>query len=141
MAFIPPFDETKEFVTAGPFRAAGRAWGKGFIFDKSTVNPKTLRLLYEGHKLITTDHPRAAKLLGKKHSNVPPVPKPVQPASERRAVARKQAEEEKTEDAKVAKLMKLSKAELLKRGSGLETVKKSMNKTEIATALVRHGAS
>lgn len=129
--YQPSFDPDKDFVTAAPFRANGIAWGKGFPFDKSTVTERVLRLLYEGHKLVFADDPRAAKLLSGFHRAVRgPEPVPAAPAP---TVADE-------ENAKVQRLSnRHNKTKLLELAKGIKGIGPSMSKTQIATALVRSG--
>jgi hypothetical protein len=54
---LEPFDPSRDFVCLAPFRAGGHAWGRKQPFDRALVNERTLRLLYESHKIGYADGP------------------------------------------------------------------------------------
>lgn len=145
---LAKFDPSKDFVTAAPLRAAGKAWGKGFPFDKNSIDPRTLRLLYEQRKLVYADGPEAERLIGRIHNiaaRTPAAVPEVWPGLAKALgtnpdqVENSKAEAE-TEAAAVKRLVDgNSHAKLLEKASGIAGVKKSMKKAQIATVLVRHG--
>lgn len=57
MAFIrkPEFDPTRDFVCGTFFRAGGVAHERGAPFPKNLVDVRTLRLLYDAHKIAFAD--------------------------------------------------------------------------------------
>lgn len=137
--WLPPFDATKEFVTAAPFRAAGIPYGKGFPFDKESVSERVLGQLYDQRKIVPADTEKGQRLLkrvqrpGKpvvlKPTPPPPPPPPSTP----------ETEEADALEVRIEKLTaKYSHAQLLQRAADIPGVKKSFKKVELATALVKH---
>lgn len=133
--YLAPFDPSREFVTQAAFRANGIIWGRGYKFDKNTVDARTLRLLYEGRRIIYDDDPRAIKLLSAKgaaagagavaKSGETPSPRPDPQEAEDKAVEALKA--------------RYSKTDLLTKAADIAGVKRSMTKDELARALVRSG--
>lgn len=127
MAAKPRFDPTREFVTLAPFLASGRMVQRGVRFDKALVSTRTLRLLYDGHKVAYDDDPKAVRLLHK--SGGAGRPKPAVTVSPL------------TEDQRIAALVeKHDKKELLAQAKGIPGIKVTMRKDELARALVRNAA-
>jgi hypothetical protein len=135
---LEKFDPSREFVTAAAFRANGQAWGKGFPFDKLSIDVRTLRLLYEQRKLVYAESETAKRLLRLPVAppEIPTVATPVQRA-QAQAVAQSNTESE----AKLVEKLTAAntKAQLLAKAKGLAGVNAKDNKTAIATVLVRHG--
>ena len=131
--YLEPFDPKREFVTQAAFRANGKIWGRGYRFDKSSVDLRTLRLLYEGRRIIYDDSPRAVKLLSiTEGGRVKATKAGGKLASPSPVIL--------TEDEKVARLMQRhGKVDLLAMASDIPGVKRSMSKEELARTLVRSG--
>lgn len=118
---LPPFDPSKEFVTQTAFRAAGVAWGKGFVFDKDSVSTRILGLLYSQRKIIYADDPRAEKLLSRFGTG-------------------RAAPVQLTEDEQIRRLEgRYNKLDLQKRAKDLDGYTARMTKPELAALLVRNG--
>ena len=143
---LAPFNPDREFVTQAPFRANGRAWGRGYLFDKSSIDIRTLRLLYEQRKLIYDDHPRAIKLLSKNYGG-PKESKRDEPRAPKGATTGVDGgtpSQPYDEDAEIKKLMaRYNKPDLFKMASTVPGAKMSMSKEDLARTLVRsgHGAA
>lgn len=145
---LKKFDPSREFVTAAAFRAAGVAWGKGFPFEKDSVNERTLKLLYEQRKLVYADSDLASKLLTRTHvaadraamSSAANTSRPAKALQDNPDVVDEAQTKADAEDKAVDKLVKgNSHAQLLKKASGIAGVKQNHKKADIARALVRHG--
>jgi hypothetical protein len=135
---LAKFDASKNFVTAAAFRAAGKPWGKGFPFDKESIDERTLRLLYEQRKLVYADSPEAQKLV--RQPSARPEVAPAMSAAERQKAQAAATSANESEAKLVEKLTAANtKAELLAKARGLAGVDAKDNKTAIATVLVRHG--
>jgi hypothetical protein len=48
---LAPFDPSRDFKAQANFRAAGRIWLRKHPFDKTVVNERVLRQLYEGRRI------------------------------------------------------------------------------------------
>lgn len=139
------FDPSREFVTTCPFRCNGRTIGKGYRFNKSEVNTRTLGLLYEHRKIIYDDHPLAIRLLSKasigtgKAKGAALVKGATSPASEP-AGAPSPAPIVPTEDELIERLMaRFNKADLFANVKHIPGVKMAMSKAELARVAVRSG--
>lgn len=149
--YLPPFDPSHAFVTATAFRAGGKPWGKGYVFDKSCVNQRVLRMLYEQRKIVPSDDPKAIDLMTRAGGRGPiQEPKPKGPAEakpndplDHDGDGRKGGSVPETggsEEDQVKRLMnRHGKTDLLALAKDIPGIQKSMNKTQLATALVRSG--
>lgn len=143
---LAPFDADREFVTQAVFRANGIAWGRGFPFDKASVDAGLLKKLYENRRITYADTDRGRELLGRFQSQAPLVPEAVK--VKRRSDARPDAQEPvppSEPDAESPEIVaerlakRLNHASLVQKAKGLAGVRKSMTKLQIATALVKAG--
>jgi hypothetical protein len=144
--WLKPFDATREFVTQGPFRANGIAWGPGFPFDKSTVDVRTLARLYDQHKIIYDDDPKAIRLLSRSSETAPPavplinpVPIPLRKAPKPQQPEPAKAEGDSELDRVRHLMSRFNKPDLLTRAADIPGVDAKMSKQALATLLVRHG--
>jgi len=140
--FLKPFDPAREFVTQTAFRAGGKVWGKGLKFDKSLVDERTLRLCYEQRKIVYDDDPRAIELLTRargRGATVQPTGDPLDHDGDGHKGG-SLPDTGGSEEEQVKRLMgRYNKAALLDLAKKIPGIQKSMNKTQIATALVRSG--
>lgn len=135
---LKKFDASKDFVTAAAFRANGKAWGKGFPFDKESIDVRTLQLLYEQRKLVYADSDDARKLI--RHAVATPEVAVFTTPAQRSAAVASAASANDSFDKHVERLIAgNTKAELLAKAKGLAGANPKDNKTAIATVLVRHG--
>lgn len=147
---LDPFDPDREFVTQRIFRANGVPWGRGFPFDKSTVNEPILRRLYENRDITYADSPRGQELLGRFQKQIPTIPAGVKVhrrSDEKPAETMEHASEDGeaaasdlAEEDRVKRLTQQhSRAALFQRASDLPGAKQSMTKAQLATLLVKSG--
>lgn len=120
--YLPPFEPEREFVAAASFRADGDIWQRGKSFDKSRVNLRVLRQLYDARKITYADAPKRAVTI------------------ERRIAADRAKAPQPSEDEAIKALIgRYNKAVLLKHAEGLEGVTAAMSKAQIAAELVKSG--
>lgn len=126
-----PFDASREFVVRGrDLLAAGRNYRKGETFDKATVNPRTLRQLFDSRQIGHSDDPLAGMIKS-------------DPLVHVAGSGRKASKPPKPSDGELERADSLAegktKAQLLELAEGLDTVRKEMNKKAIALAVIRAG--
>jgi len=134
---LKPFDPKREFVTATSFRAGGRVHGRGYAFPKDIVPERVLGILYNQRKIVYDDDPRAIDLMsGGGGRNSAKGESPDREGDQSGA----SPDSKPSEDEQVDKIMaRNSKADLLAKAKNIPGVNRSMNKTQLATALVRSG--
>lgn len=114
---LAPFDPNRDLVVQADFTCAGQNLSKGDPFDKSLVEPRRVRLLYEARRIgyPPTDEPAPAR--AKFSSRLPAM----------------------TDDDKAKMVAGHSKVELQRMVEGLKvTVDPKWTKAELVDEIARH---
>lgn len=128
---LEPFDPSNEFRCQAAFRAAGIAWGRGQSFDKTSVNIRVLRQLYECRKIGVAGQPQISKATTTPPKKPKPAPKP-------KTV--KAPVDNRTDGQKINALVsKNNHAALTEMADGLKGLGKNPTKKQLAKAIVEAG--